>query len=85
VPTISAMDRELARKQKREYAERRLAAAKAKGKHQVSFILPVEGIAALDEVKDAHGYNNRGDALSFVLGVLRENMNVRKELGLMTP
>ncbi len=79
------MDRDLARKHKREYAERRLATAKAKGRHQVSFILPVEGIATLDEVKDAHGYNNRGDALSFVLGVLRENVDVRKELGLMTP
>ena len=79
------MDRDHARKLKREYAERRLAAAKAKGKHQVSFILPAEGIATLDEVKDAHGYNNRGDALSFVLAMLRENADVRKELGLMTP
>lgn len=79
------MDRERARQLSREYVARRAAAAKANGRQQVSLILPVEMIALIDEVKDAHAYLNRSDALGFVLDTIREHPAMRKELGLMTP
>ena len=82
---IETMDRDRTRQLAREFAARKVAAAKAKGRHQIALILPVETIALIDEVKDAHAYLNRSDALSFVLGTIRESPEMRKELGLMTP
>jgi len=79
------MDRERARQLSREYVARKAAAAKANGRQHVTLILPVETVALIDEVKDAHAYLNRSDALSFMLGTIRESAEMRKELGLMTP
>ncbi len=79
------MDRDRTRQLAREFAARKVAAAKANGRQQVSLILPVETIALIDEVKDAHAYLNRSDALGFMLDTIREHPAMRKELGLMTP
>ena len=43
---------------------------------------PVETIALIDEVKDAHAYLNRSDALGFMLDTIREHPAMRKEFGL---
>lgn len=69
-------------RQKREWQTRRLARAKAEGKQQVAWLLPQDDLAIVDEIRDAHAYTNRDDAVSMVFAMIRNDPRLRKEFGL---
>jgi len=76
------VDKDRQRQYDRDWQNRRIAQAKAEGKHPVAWLLPQDDLAIVDQIKEAHAYKSRADAVSMMLTTIRNSAKLRKEFGL---